>query len=391
VPRYIKHLSRNELFEKISHLGLKSHRARAFVNDAGEIVVVDTSPLIDAEKTLVPLLLKEKVTFLLENGKIIISFNAEEEIEYLTEKLETGPLAQYLERIRRSVNHIHKRHTHFLAKGKRVELGTKPPLLMGIVNVTPDSFSDGGKYFQREKAISQAREMVLDGADIIDIGGESTRPGAAPVEEEEEMERVLPVIEKLAATTEVLISVDTYKSTVAREALKAGAHIVNDVSGLRFSKDMAEVASHFGAAVIIMHMKGTPREMQKNPQYYSLPDEILDQLSGGVNRGKRGGIRKESILVDPGIGFGKRYEDNIYILKNLEEFRSAGYPVVVGVSRKAFIGQATGKNVHDRISGTAAAVSVSIYNGADVVRVHDVKEIRDTVLVAWEIRRGMVC
>lgn len=391
MPRYIKYLSRNELREKISHLGFTGAHAENFVEHAGEIVVVDSLPLPGDDGKTLHLLARENVHLLTGSEKILLSFDGRDKIDTIRENFVCSPELRYIESVGRAVEHINKRHTQLIARRKRVEIDGRPPLLMGVVNVTPDSFSDGGEFFQRERAIERGLELISDGADIVDIGGESTRPGAEPVGEEEEIERIIPVIEGLAGRTEALLSVDTYKSAVAREALKAGAHLINDVSGLVFSGDMADVASQFKAAVIIMHMKGTPANMQVNPSYESTPDEILEQLGDGIKRAERAGINRESILVDPGVGFGKRYRDNLYIIKNLEEFRSAGYPVVVGVSRKAFIGMATGKSIDDRAFGTAAAVALAVNNGADVLRVHDVKESRDAVLMAWEIRREKAC
>lgn len=391
MPRYIKYLSRNELREKINHLGFTGAHAENFAWHAGEIVVVDSLPLPGDEGKILRLLARENVHLLSSSEKILLGFDGRDKIDTIRKNFGGSPEVRYIESVGRAVEHINSRHKHIIARGKKVEIDGKPPLLMGIVNVTPDSFSDGGEFFQRERAIERGLELISDGADIVDIGGESTRPGAEPVGEEEETERIIPVIEDLAGRTDALLSVDTYKSAVAREALKAGAHMINDVSGLGFSGDMADVASQFGAAVIIMHMKGTPANMQEDPRYKSAPDEILEQLGHGIKRADRAGVKRESILVDPGVGFGKRYRDNLYIIKNLEEFRSAGYPVVVGVSRKAFIGRATGKSVDDRAFGTAAAVAIAVNNGADVLRVHDVKESRDAVLMAWEIRREKAC
>ncbi len=391
MPRYIKHLSKKELREKIAHLGLTSPRALSFVESAGEVVVIQRDNFQDERKSILTLLTEENVPFFSEKGKLLLSIREAGDIDAIIEKAKNGNIRGYLYKVKRAIESIGVRQPHILARGEQIDLASRPPLIMGVINVTPDSFSDGGKYFNRERAVARGCEMAEMGADIIDVGGESTRPGAEPVGPGEEMERVLPVIEDLVAKTEVLISVDTYKSDVAQEALEAGAHMVNDISGLRYSENMAEVVAKYGAAVIIMHKKGTPRDMQDDPYYDSVPDEIIEFLDEGADLGKNRGINDACILFDPGIGFGKRYEDNLYILKNLEEFRSSGYPVVVGVSNKAFIGQATGKNVSDRVFGTAACVSLAVYNGADVVRVHDVAAIKDTVLMAWEIKRGRIC
>jgi dihydropteroate synthase len=249
-------------------------------------------------------------------------------------------------------------------------------LVMGILNVTPDSFSDGGRFFDLPRALEHARAMVRDGADIIDVGGESTRPGARPVPAAEERRRVLPVVERLAAEG-ITVSVDTSKAAVAAPAFRAGAAILNDVRALRGDPRLAREAARAGAAVILMHMKGSPRTMQKNPRYGDVVAEILRFLRRALKNALSAGIERDKILVDPGIGFGKRPEHNVEILRRLEELRSLGRPLVVGTSRKSFIGHYLGRPPDERLHGTAATVSVSILRGADVVRVHDVRAMSD--------------
>lgn len=245
--------------------------------------------------------------------------------------------------------------------------------IMGILNVTPDSFSDGGLYAGTEQAVSHSREMLAAGADVIDIGGESTRPGARPLSEEEELSRIIPVIERVAKEPGALISVDTYKSDVARKALQAGASLVNDISGLRFSPDMAKIAGDHGAAVVIMHIKGTPQDMQQNPVYDDVIAEISNYLSEGVEIALQGGVRRDRIMIDPGIGFGKTVEHNLTILERLDEFRVIGCPIVLGTSRKRFIGSVLNvPEPRDRMLGTAATVALGIAAGARMLRVHDV-------------------
>jgi dihydropteroate synthase len=257
-------------------------------------------------------------------------------------------------------------------RGKVLGLGSRTHV-MGILNVTPDSFSDGGLYVHTDEALAHAREMAEAGADIIDIGGESTRPGARPLSEEEELRRIIPLIERLAAELTIPISVDTYKSRVAKGALIAGASIVNDISGLRFSPDMAKVAADYGAAVVIMHIKGTPRDMQQNPVYADVVGEIRSYLDEGIEIAVRAGVDREKILIDPGIGFGKTLEHNLAILDRLDEFRGLGRPIVLGTSRKKFIGSVLAIPVPEqRVDGTAATVALGIERGASVVRVHDV-------------------
>ena len=265
------------------------------------------------------------------------------------------------------------RSDYKIAVGNRVlDLGGRTHV-MGILNVTPDSFSDGGLFAGHAAAVEHAREMAGQGADIIDIGGESTRPGAESLSDEEELRRILPVIERLKAEIATPLSVDTYKSTVAAKALRAGASIVNDISGLRFSPDMAQVVADHGAAVVLMHIKGTPRDMQVNPVYADVVGEIMDYLEESASIALKAGVGRERILVDPGIGFGKTVQHNLEIIDRLDEFKTLGFPIVLGTSRKRFIG--TVLNIpepRDRVEGTAATVAMAIQRGAHVVRVHDV-------------------
>jgi dihydropteroate synthase len=250
--------------------------------------------------------------------------------------------------------------------------------LMGVLNVTPDSFSDGGAWTDPDRALRHARRMVREGADVIDVGGESTRPGARPVPAAEELRRVVPIVERLAAE-KILVSVDTSKADVARAALRAGAKILNDVTALRGDRRMARVAADAGAGLILMHMKGTPRTMQKNPVYRDVVAEILGFFRQILKSAWSAGIERDKIMVDPGIGFGKAPEHNLEILRRLDEFRSLERPLAIGTSRKGFIGRALGRPVHDRVSGTGATVSAAILRGADLVRVHDVREMADVV------------
>lgn len=271
-------------------------------------------------------------------------------------------------------------HTNKIFKfGKKVYDLSSRTFIMGILNITPDSFSDGGRYYSTEKAIEHALRMEDEGADFIDIGGESTRPGAESVSVEEELKRVIPVIEKLAGKIEIPISIDTTKSEVARKALDAGAEIVNDISAMNFDPDMIKVISDFKPALILMHIKGSPKTMQINPDYIDVIKEIKDYLQESVNKCRSNGI--EQIIVDPGIGFGKKLEHNIEIFKRLSELKELGCPILIGPSRKSFIGQILDLPVEQRLEGTAAAVAVSIIRGANIVRVHDVKEIKRVVKI----------
>jgi len=249
----------------------------------------------------------------------------------------------------------------------------KKTYVMGIVNVTPDSFSGDGLAGRPQVAIDQGLRMIEEGADLLDVGGESTRPGAESVPPDEELRRVLPVIEGLATRVNVPISIDTYKSAVAKQALAAGATMVNDISGLNMDPALAEVVAASGAALVVMHIKGTPQTMQQNPQYDDLIGEIRQSLSASIERATGAGVPRQQIVIDPGIGFGKTVEHNLEILRRLSEFRSLGCAILIGTSRKSFIGKVLDLPVHDRLEGTAATVAIAIAHGADIVRVHDVK------------------
>lgn len=269
------------------------------------------------------------------------------------------------------------------------EVAEAPPdrtLVMGVVNVTPDSFSDGGRYFRVEDAVTQGLRLVGEGADYLDIGGESSRPGAEEVGEQEELDRVAPVIERLVARVAVPVSIDTYKPSVARECLRLGARMVNDISGLG-DPEMIAVAAEAGASVVIMHMRGRPKTMQRDIHYDDVVDEVRTFLGARAALARDAGIR--DVVVDPGIGFGKTAAQNFEILRRLAAFTSLGHPVLVGPSRKSFLGAlASGLPPEERLEGTLAAVAVAVVNGASVVRVHDVAAVKRAVEVADAIRRA---
>ncbi len=259
--------------------------------------------------------------------------------------------------------------------------------VMGILNLTPDSFSGDGIHEDTGRAVETAVRMVEEGADIIDVGGESTRPGSAPVAAAEEIKRVTPVIKKLAAKIDVPVSIDTRKRDVALAALDNGASMINDISGLEADEDMAQLASQYDADVVIMHMKGTPETMQESPAYDDLIEEVISKLSQLVGRAEEKGVKRGNIIIDPGMGFGKTLEHNLEILNNLSRFKVLGKPILVGPSRKSFIGAILGVAPQERIFGTAASVALAIRNGADIIRVHDVKEIKQVAEVADAIVR----
>lgn len=261
------------------------------------------------------------------------------------------------------------------------------PLLMGILNVTPDSFSDGGQFRLVENAVARALQMEQDGADIIDIGGESTRPGAEPVTLEEELRRTIPVIKELTTQLRIPISVDTTKAEVARQALSAGAEIVNDISGLTFDSGMIEVCRLNDAGICLMHIKGTPLTMQQNPTYVDVVKEVTEFLQQQVDRCLMAGIPPERMCVDPGIGFGKTAEHNLRLLKSVARLQDdLQRPVLIGHSRKGFLSKILGRSVEERESGTIGVSIALAEQGVDILRIHDVRSVRDAI-VAWDTVR----
>lgn len=275
-----------------------------------------------------------------------------------------------------------------LAGGRELELGERT-LVMGILNITPDSFADGGVHFNVDRAVEAGLRMVEAGADILDIGGESTRPGAVQVSADEEMRRVLPVIERLAPQTRALISIDTYKGSVAREAVARGASIINDISGLQYDPDLGAVAAETGAALVLMHTRGRSRSMYEHAVYRDVTAEVAAELSSAMDRARAAGVRRDSLILDPGLGFAKRAEHSYELLANLQELAELDRPLLAGPSRKSFLKAALGERVpSEREWGTAAAVAASVMLGAHIVRVHGVREMVDVVRVADRIREG---
>ena len=257
---------------------------------------------------------------------------------------------------------------------------------MGVLNITPDSFSDGGRYLDPEAAVAQALKLVEEGADILDLGAESTRPGALPVTDREELERLLPVLKRIRKEVLIPISIDTIKPEVAKECLDAGADIINDVSGLnRSGSDMAKVVKKFGAGLVLMHGRGTPETMQSLTHYEDVVTEVTRELSGSIQMATDAGIEREQIVVDPGLGFAKTAEQNLEILKKVSLFHRLGFPVLAGPSRKAFIGKVTGRETKDRMFGTAACVAACVRAGVQILRVHEVGAMRDVILMTEAI------
>lgn len=260
--------------------------------------------------------------------------------------------------------------------------------VMGVLNVTPDSFSDGGRYFDRDRAVEHGLEMERAGADIIDVGGESTRPYSREISPAQEMDRVIPVIEALRDEVSVPISIDTCKGRVASEAIRAGASMINDITALRFDPEMGRIAADARVPVILMHMRGSPGNMQDNPVYQDLTGEIRGFLRDAIERSLAAGISRDLIVVDPGIGFGKTFDHNLQIIRDLSVFRDLGRPILIGPSNKAFIGHILDRRPHERDTGTMACVAAGVMNGAHMVRVHHVGKAVETVRIIDAIKRG---
>jgi dihydropteroate synthase len=280
---------------------------------------------------------------------------------------------------------VPERTSRFFTRHGAIDMSGRTAL-MGVLNVTPDSFSDGGRYFEIDKAVARGMELVEEGADIVDVGGESTRPGARAVTLAEELDRVIPVIRELRRATSVPISIDTYKAEVARAALAAGADMINDVSALGFDPAMSALAAGEEVPVVLMHMQGVPRTMQDNPYYVDVLGEVKSYLKGRMEAAIRAGIKSDHIIVDPGIGFGKTLAHNLALLRGLPRIVELDAPVLVGLSRKTFIGKILGVEPEGRLVGSLAAAVAAVLGGANILRVHDVKESREALRVADAIR-----
>lgn len=335
---------------------------------------------------------RETLTLEMERTTVLV-MGTKKQLEEFLKKLSIQPfgLKRASEEIRRAIDNYEFEGRRCIdCAGREITLGQRT-LIMGVLNVTPDSFSDGGRFFKLDDAVAHAERMAEDGADIIDVGGESSRPGADPVDEEEEKRRVIPVIKEISRRIDLPISIDTYKPSVAEEAIDSGASIINDITALR-DPEMVDLAARGKVGVVLMHMKGTPKTMQVSPEYDDLISEIYSFLDERIEVALQGGVDRDRIMIDPGIGFGKRYEDNLEILRRLREFKSLGCPILIGTSRKSFIGKTLGDlPVEERLEGTAATVAISIANGADVVRVHDVKQMKRVAAMTDAICRLKSC
>jgi dihydropteroate synthase len=310
----------------------------------------------------------------------------EKQFEKLFSKLEQYPdLHAFGQCLRETLKNLSRAHYTIRCRKRTFTLG-KQTLLMGVLNITPDSFSDGGLFFDKEKAIAQGLRMVEEGADFIDIGGESTRPGSQPLGLDEELRRVIPVIEFLAGEVDVPISIDTYKSTVAEKAIEAGAQIINDISGLHLDPSLSQVAAKEDVPLVLMHIRGNPETMQKDVHYESLFSEIIQYVRDSIQMAESAGVNPEQIIVDPGIGFGKTVEDNLRILKNLQEFKILGKPLLLGTSRKSFIGKILNADVTERLEGTLSSIVIGVLNGAHIIRCHDVLQAKRAIAIADAVR-----
>ncbi|WP_457568137.1 dihydropteroate synthase [Desulfurobacterium sp.] len=316
-----------------------------------------------------------------------VLIGTERTIEKLIQRMKKQPFG--LKKLAEEIKNLLKAASieSFTLKANGKTLSLTKPAIMGILNTTPDSFSDGGKWTTVDRALKHAEEMINEGATIIDVGGESTRPGAEPVPIEEEMRRVIPVIEAIRKEfPAVFISIDTYKSKVAEEALNAGADIVNDISGFHFDDKMAELVARRSVPAVLMHIKGTPKNMQKNPHYDDVIKELCTYFEKTIKEAEKAGVKKEQIIIDPGIGFGKRLEDNLTILKRINEFTRFGVPILLGTSRKSFIKMVNGEeNPEKRVAGSLASIVRGVLNGVKIVRVHDVRETRQFLDILFAI------
>ena len=320
----------------------------------------------------------------------VVLMGTEKQITRLIDKISHQPLG--LRKLASAIGELLsnlRRNTFVLKTPRRKITIAGRTLIMGIINLTPDSFSDGGRFRNIDDAADYGVRLEEEGADILDIGGESTRPGSKRVNRKEEIGRVIPVLDKLVRRIRIPVSVDTMKAEVARAAIDSGAEIINDISAMRFDKKMAEVMAESRASVILMHMRGMPRTMQEGDLTYgSLMGEIIRFLEGRIGKAVDGGVTRENIIVDPGVGFGKKAEDNLSIIRHLRELKTLGRPIALGPSRKAFIGKATGVKIPaERIEGTAAAVTAAIMNGANILRVHDVGFMKRVAVMADDLSR----
>lgn len=372
---------------RIAFLGVPEEEAAQLVSDLRAFLL--SVPWTDEGSPALPALLGQRgIPYATGREVLLLSVSSKTQLNHPADA-PAGPGDPFAP-LREAIDRYRNREFSVPCRDRTLSLAGNP-MIMGILNITPDSFSDGGKYLSFERALERGQEMAEEGAEIIDVGGESTRPGSNPVPAGEEISRVVPVLLALSGRTKAILSIDTTKAEVAREAIAAGAHIVNDTSALADDTEMASVVRESGCATVLMHRLGPPATMQDSPSYRSLFDDILDELRERVGAAEDAGIPGDRILVDPGIGFGKRIEDNLALHRHLADLRNLGKPILFGPSRKSFIGHLTGKSPADRVSGTVASVAMAVLGGAHVVRVHDVKETRDAILLAAAVKDGTEC
>jgi dihydropteroate synthase len=372
---------------RILFLGAAEGDADRLVSDLRAFLV--SVPLGDEVSQILPSLLRERgVPHARGRDVLLFSVSSKEQWDRISK--DDPASSNAFAHVRKAIDRYQTREHRLRIRDRSLPLsGT--PRIMGILNVTPDSFSDGGKFISVDHAVERGETMAREGADIIDVGGESTRPGSVAVPAEVELARVIPVLRELAERTDAILSIDTTKAHVARQAIAAGAHIVNDTSALADDPEMADVVRDAGCAVVLMHRRGIPETMQQKPSYVSLFEEILAALSGRMEAAEAAGIPGDRIMVDPGVGFGKRLSDNLALHRHLSDLRNLGKPILFGPSRKSFIGKLTGREPGDRISGSLASVAIAVLGGAHVLRVHDVKETKEAICVAAAVMRGTEC
>lgn len=396
--RIIDIKSLSEVVDVFKKIGVDPYGIEAMKNKAANInIILDKQPckvanIIKQEMLSIggdAAVARGSVACSVESTDILI-MGTRKQILALSGKIKKQPfgLSKISSDLRELINNLNKEDYVIQTSRRKIKLGNKT-LIMGILNVTPDSFSDGGLFYDQKKAVERGFQIVEEGADIIDIGGESTRPGSKTVPVEMEIKRVVPVIDALVKKIKVPISIDTKKAKVAKVAIDAGAEIINDISALNLDKNMAKIAADTGTGLILMHMRGTPKNMQKGDLLYrDLMGEIIIHLQKAIDKAKNAGVKKESIVVDPGVGFGKTPEDNYKIIKYLRELKTLGMPVMIGTSRKSFIGKLTGGKPEERQEGTAASVTASILNGCNIIRVHDVAAMKKVAAVADAVLRA---
>ncbi|MEA3470523.1 MAG: dihydropteroate synthase [Thermodesulfobacteriota bacterium] len=396
--KYLSIRSPFEAEEKLKRVGVDPHGIKAMIHKMENLNI-----LLEGIECKVANILKQEMLSLggdvaVARGSVECSIEKTDaiiigtvkQVEALAGKISIQPFGLKLISVELKNLLVNLSRDSFVVRTPRREiLMGRKTLLMGVINVTPDSFSDGGMFMNPEEAVEYGIKMEEDGADILDIGGESSRPGSEHVSAEEEMKRVIPVIESLGKHVTIPISIDTTKSEIARMALEVGAEMVNDISAMRFDEEMAGVAAHYKVPVVLMHMRGAPKTMQEGDlSYPSLRGDIMGFLEERIDEATSAGIERDNIIIDPGIGFGKTAEDNIRLIKYLKEFKGLGRPILIGTSRKGFIGKTTGGGTEERLEGTTATVTAAILNGAHVVRVHDVGFMKKVSIMADAIKNA---